>query len=388
MHGEPPAPLLHFLAALALIALAPGSSLRADGEKASAWKGKVDALVEPLMKKNKAVGLVVGILTPEGKREFFSYGQTKEGGPTPTADTLFEIGSVTKPVTGLLLALMAEKGDVRLDDPVRLHLPKELVVPRRGKREITLLELATHTSGLPRNPPNQQRLVLEDAAVRVNPYGKYDAKQLAQGLAEIELKDVARPTFAYSNLGMGLVGQALAHKAGKSYGELARSLVFEPLKMKDTTASPTKEQRQEMATGHTSKGKAVPGWTFQTLHGCGAVCSTPRDLLAFHEAYCGRTETKLRKAMRATQEKRFAAFGGVGTGMGWFVQEIDGRTAWWHNGGTTGFKTCNWFCEKPAVAVVILCNTGSDAADDGRDFYRMGESLFRQLVEAGKKAKK
>ncbi len=373
------------LSALALVARLP---LRAADEKPSPWEGKVDALVRPLMAKKKTPGLVVGVMTPGGGREFFCYGELKAGGPRPSADTLFEIGSVSKPITGLMLALMAEKGEVKLDDPARRHIPKGLVVPRRGEREITLLELATHTSGLPRNPPNQQRLVLKDAAVAVNPYGTYDAKSLADGLAEIRLKDEARPGFAYSNLGAGLLGEALAHRAGMSYPELARALVFGPLNMKDTSAAPSRGQRGRMATGHGGNGKALPGWTFLTLHGCGAVCSTPNDLLAFHEAYCGRAATRLRKAMRATLERRSAAFGRTGTGLGWFVQEVAGRTAWWHNGGTSGFKTCNWFCEKPPVALVILCNSGSDAVDDGRDFYRMGEALFRQLVEAGKAAEK
>ncbi len=143
-----------------------------------------------------------------------------------------------------------------------------------------------------------------------------------------------------------------------------------------------------MATGHTSKGKAVPPWTFASLHGCGAVCATPNDLLAFHEAYCGRTETPLRKAMKVTQEKRYPAFAGNSTGLGWFVKEVGGQTVWWHNGGTTGFKTCNAFCEKLGIAVVVLCNTGSDADDDGRDFYRMGDTLIRLLVEEGKKSEK
>ena len=362
--------------------------LRADDKQPISWKGQVDALVKPLIEKKKAVGMVVGIITPEGNREFFCYGATKAGGPEPTPDTMFEIGSVSKPITALLLALMVEKGEVKLDDPVQLHLPKEIVVPRRGKQEITLLELVTHTSGFPRNPPNQHRLVTTDEAIRFNPYGKYDAKQLAEGLAEIELKAEAKPAFAYSNLGMGLLGDALAHKAGVSYAELVRTRIFEPLKLKDTTASPSKAQREGMATGHTSKGTALPPWTFQTLHGCGAICSTPKDMLTHHEAFCGRTETKSRKAMQATQDKHFPAFGGTSIGLSWFVQDMSGRQVCWHNGGTTGFKMCNYFCEKPGVAVVILCNTGSDANDDGRDFYRTGENLIRQLIESGKKAEK
>lgn len=369
---------------LAAVAVPPGAALRAGDGPAAPWKGRVDDLVRPFIEKKKAVGIVVGIVTPDGKRAFFCYGTTKAGGPAPAPDTLFEIGSVSKPITAVLLAQMVERGDVKLDDPVQRHLPKNLVVLRRGTRDITLLELVTHTSGLPHNPPNQQRLVTADPAAAMNPYGKYDAKELAAGLAEIELKDVAKPGFAYSNLGVGMLGEALAHRAGVSYGELARARIFEPLKMADTTVAPAKAQLDRMATGHSSKAKPLPRWTFETLHGCGAVCSTPADLLTFHEALCGRTETKLRPAFRATQEKRFPAFGPASVGLSWFVQDMAGRPVWWHNGGTTGFKTCNAFCEQPAVAAVVLCNTGSDADDAGRDFYKMGETLIRQLVEAGK----
>ncbi|MEZ5949108.1 MAG: serine hydrolase domain-containing protein [Planctomycetaceae bacterium] len=340
--------------------------------------------MKPLIEKKKAVGIVVGIVSPDGKRQFFCYGAMKEGGPEPTPDTLFEIGSVSKPITALLLALMVEDGTARLDDPVQKYLPKEIVVPRRGKQEITLLELVTHTSGLPRNPPNQQRLVNKDEAIRLNPYGKYDSKQLAESLAEINLKEEARPAFAYSNLGMGLLGDALAHKAGTSYPELVRTRIFDPLKMKDTTALPSKAQRQRMATGHTSKGTPLPPWTFETLHGCGAICSTPNNMLTLHEAFCGRTETKLKKAMKLTQEKRFPAFPGNNVSLSWFIKDVGGKQVFWHNGGTTGFKMCNAFCVDPAVAVVVLCNTGSDADDDGRDFYRVGDTLIRKLIEAGK----
>jgi len=140
-----------------------------------------------------------------------------------------------------------------------------------------------------------------------------------------------------------------------------------------------------MATGHDSKGKPLPRWAFASLHGCGAVCSTADDMLTLLEAYCGRTETKLRKAMQATQERRRPAFAGGHVGLGWFLRDVGGRKVWFHDGGTTGFKACTSFCENPAVAVVVLCNTGSDAGDDGRDFYRMGEALIRKLVESRRK---
>lgn len=269
--------------------------------------------------------------------------------------------------------------------PYKFYLPQELVVSPRGKQEITLLELVTHTSGLPRNPPNLQRTVNKDAAIAINPFGKYDAQQLAEGLAEIKLTAGPQPSFAYSNFGMGLLGEALAHKAGMPFEELVHTRIFKPLGMKHTSASATPAERETMATGHTSQGQQLPPWTFLTLHGCGAICSTPNDMLTLHAAWCGLTETKLRAAMQATQVKRLPAFGNTSIGLGWFIHEIADRTVYWHNGGTTGFKMCNSFCADPAVAVVVMCNTGSDANDDGRDFYRMGDSLMRELIQAAEK---
>jgi len=91
--------------------------------------------------------------------------------------------------------------------------------------------------------------------------------------------------------------------------------------------------------------------------------------------------------MKLTQEKRFPVFPGNNVGLSWFIKEIDGKQTCWHNGGTTGFKMCNSFCNNPAVAIVVLCNTGSDASDDGRDFYRVGDTLIRKLIETGMKSK-
>ena len=118
------------------------------------WQATVDKAIQPLVDTKKIMGAVVGVLPRDGQREYFFYGQTKADGPTPTSETLFEIGSVSKTFTALLLALAVERGEVKLDDPVRALLPADWPVPRRGEREITLLELATHTSGLPNNPPN------------------------------------------------------------------------------------------------------------------------------------------------------------------------------------------------------------------------------------------
>ena len=357
------------------------------GGTPDSWQGKVDGLVKPLIEQETIFGSVVGLVTADGKREFYCFGKTKAEGPEPTPETLFEIGSVSKTFTTLLLALMVESGEVKLDDPVRLLLPTEWTMPKRGAREVTLLELATHSSGLPENPPNLVRALIKDNSVQLDPFANFDRKQLTDCLAEIKLKDVDKPPVAYSNLGMGLLGEALMLKTGKSYDLLIRSQVSEPLNMKDTVVIPSKDQDMRTATGHGDKGKELPCWTFASLAGAGAIRSTATDMLTYLEAQSGRTATPLASAMVATQEKRKSAFVIMSVGLGWFIRDYGEHQVWWHNGGTNGFTTFVAFCRKPAVAVVVLCNTGPDGLKDGQVIDKLGENLIRQLVETESKPK-
>ena len=199
---------------------------------------------------------------------------------------------------------MVERGELKLDEPVRLLLPKEWTLPKRGEREITLLDLATHTSGLPENPPNLLRAFLNDKSIDLDPFARFDHKQLAECLAEVKLKDVEKPPVAYSNLGMGLLGEALVIKTGKSYDELIRTQITEPLKMKDTVVIPSEAQDKRTATGHGKKAKELPCWTFASMAGAGAIRSTATDMLTYLEAQSGRTATPLAAAMAATQDRR------------------------------------------------------------------------------------
>ena len=350
------------------------------------WQATVDQAIKPLVDTQKIMGAVVGVLPRDGQREYFYYGKTKVDGPAPTSDTLFEIGSVTKTFTALLLALAVEHGDVQLDDPVRGLLPHDWSMPRRGQREITLVELATHTSGLPENPPNLVRALFRDPKVQLDPFSRFDRGQLAECLAEVKLKDLDRPPVSYSNLGMGLLGEALADKAGKSYDELIRAQIAEPLKMDNTFVTPSDAQNEKTATGHVVEHGPVPCWTFATLAGCGAIRSSAVDMLTYLEAQSGRIDTPLSKAMQVTQEPRFPAFVVMRIGLAWLVQDAAGKRFWWHNGGTNGFSTYAAFCREPGVAVIVLCNSGPDGVGNRIDM--VGQKLMQALIKDGKAAAK
>jgi CubicO group peptidase (beta-lactamase class C family) len=152
------------------------------------------------------VGIVVGVVEPEGRR-VISYGQISKGNPRPPdGETAFEIGSVTKVFTALLLADMVWRGEVALGDPVAKYLPAGVKIPRRNGRSITLLDLATHTSGLPFMPDEETT----------------SAAQLYQLLARHELRRDIGAEREYSNLGYWLLGEALASRAGRDFESLVR----------------------------------------------------------------------------------------------------------------------------------------------------------------------
>ncbi len=160
------------------------------------------------------VGIIVGIVDPNGTR-YYSYGKTAVSGSQRLDETsVFEIGSITKVFTTIILADMAEGGKVDLDDPIEKYLPKSVRVPTRKGQSITLAHLATHTSSLPRMPDN---FLPSDAN---NPYADYSVEQMYEFLSGYTLQRDIGAQYEYSNYGGGLLGHILALRSGMSYEEL------------------------------------------------------------------------------------------------------------------------------------------------------------------------
>ena len=167
-----------------------------------------EILANRIDRQKQSVGIVIGVIDANGRR-IVSHGSLEKDDKRPLdGDTVFEIGSITKVFTALLLTEMAQKGEVRLDDPIAKYLPATVKVPERGGRQISLVDLATHTSGLPRMPANFRP---KDPA---NPYADYTDEQLYSFLSSYDLIRDVGLKFEYSNLGFGLLGQGLAQRAG------------------------------------------------------------------------------------------------------------------------------------------------------------------------------
>src|SRR5687768_14330253 len=179
-------------------------------------EANLHASVKARVDAGRSVGMVVGTIDADGKTVIASYGNAGPDALPLDADSVFEIGSITKVFTAILLADMADRGEVKLDDPVARHLRAGVKVPERNGKAITLIHLSEQTSGLPRMPDNMK------PANPLNPYADYTAEQLFEFLGRYQLTRDIGAEFEYSNLGVGLLGQALAMRAGKSYEALVK----------------------------------------------------------------------------------------------------------------------------------------------------------------------
>ena len=315
----------------------------------------VVANVEARVEAGENEGVFVGVVGPEGTRTA-SFGRlAADRAEAPDAATLFEIGSVTKVLTALLLVEMVEHGEVILDDPIASYLPDTLDVAF-GDR-VTLEHLATHTSGLPRLPTN---LVFEDPT---DPYAAYSAEDLYAFLEGHRLEREPGARYEYSNLGMGLLGHLLARRAGTTYEALLRERVLDPLGLDDTAVTLSTEQQARLAPGH-SDGRRTANWTFDALGGAGALRSTGADMLRFVGAALGLVETPLADDLAALQEVRGP--GGedsVAVALGWHVRTTPNATVTAHGGGTGGYRSFVGFDPAARRGVVVLTNSDADLQD-------------------------
>ena len=278
-------------------------------------------------------GIVVGLLDEGGPRVVTAGTAGRQGVELDQA-TVFEIGSATKVFTAAILQEMVLRGEVHFDDPVSRFLPRHVSVPREPEREITLLDLATHRSGLPRMPLN---FFPEDMR---NPYANYSVEQLYAFLTEYELPRGIGAQWEYSNLGMGLLGHALALKAGMTYEQLVRTAVLDPLEMMDTGVHLAPPVGAPFAQGHDALGEATQLWDLPTLPGAGALRSTAHDMLLFLAANLEEGDANT-AYLRGTHGVRIPGIApGLSMALGWLVNtRSSDRPITWHNGGTGGFHS-------------------------------------------------
>ncbi|MFH1763923.1 MAG: serine hydrolase domain-containing protein [Gemmatimonadota bacterium] len=303
-------------------------------------------------------GIIVGLLDRGGPR-VVAAGTSGREGVELDGNTVFEIGSITKVFTSAVLEDMVGRGEVRFEDPVSDLLPGHVTVPAAGGREITLLDLATHRSGLPRMPSN---FFPGDPG---NPYADYTVEQLYAFLSGFELQRGIGEVWDYSNLGAGLLGHALSLKAGRTYEWLVRDRVLGPLGMENTGIDLAPPVGAPSAQGHGGTGQPVQNWDIPTFAGAGALRSTTYDMLLFAAANLVNGGTPISTVLHRTQEVRVPnVVNNLSMALGWLVNHrFPDRPIVWHNGGTGGFHSFIGLDNAGGRAVVVLTN-GTQSIDD------------------------
>lgn len=272
----------------------------------------------------------------------------RHAGSPAAPDSLYALGFLTQVFTGSLLALLVDRGEARLDMPLKEILPLPLLPDELAGR-ITLEQLATHTSGMPYDPHNLRTPQRNPA----DPYGHFSAELFGAFLRSYHPQQPPPRKYAESVIGMGVLGHVLSRRVRLNYGHAVRDFLCTPLQMSDTPFRPSEEQEPRLLPGHSARGEPVPRWTFPALPGAGAFHSTVPDLLRFLDANLGHRDAGLGRALRLAHTPRAEARG-MRVGLGWKVSDVGGKPVVWRSSVTGGYAGFIGFSPEADTGVVLL----------------------------------
>ena len=318
--------------------------------------------------------LAVGAFVGNETATWFAGSRSAETVTPPHSDTFYQVGSVTKVFTAMLLAELAMRGVVSLGTPLNSLMPVANPAPRA--REITLKHAATHTTGLPRLPPGLRRSAIGHLS---NPYRDYEVADLHRAFEAVTLRRQAGTKYKYSNFGAALLGDALSRASSAPYADLVRNRIALPLGLTDTDVFVAPEEEYRRAVGHSKPGRVVDDWTMSGMAPAGALWSTLDDMLRLVRAHVAPETTALPEVLRQVQEPAFQASRWLHMGLAWHISPLRGTdlSAIWHNGATGGFSSFVAFEPQTGAGVVALTNTA-------RQVMPLGHKVLQALVRIAK----
>ena len=334
-----------------------------------------------LIANNKAKGVAVALVDASGIR-VVTAGMARPG-EAVKPDDIFEIGSVTKTFTGLLLAIADEKGEAKLDDPVEKFLPDGIKLRDSAGAPILMVDLATQRSGLPRLATNMQPKNPKD------PYADFTERDMIDFLKNFTPTRARNAQYEYSNIGFGLLGYALTRAAkAASYEELLTTRILQPLNMSSTTSDP-KKFTARLAQPHDASGQPTPVWDLPIAHaGAGAMRSTAGDMGRYVEAISGLKSSALTKAIDVATKMREQGPGRINPiGLAWMTAPFNNRQFLNHDGGTFGSSSSLLVDPVSRESVFVVANSSVKLNDialhlmDNR--HSLAEREFPKTVAVG-----
>lgn len=324
-------------------------------------------LCERIGEQERSAGIIVGVIEPQGRR-IISYGHRDIRGDRPLdGDTVFEIASVTKVFTALLLGDMVEKNEVALSDAAAKYLPADLKLPERNGRAITLVDLATHTSGLPFLPANAPPMNDPAAA-------KYSETDLNHYVANYQLTRDIGAEWDYSNLGYWVLSEALATRGRERFQDMLRERILAPLKMANTDFNLSPKMKANLAPGHDNALQPAPNFSalgiYSLMPSGGGLYSSVNDLLSFLSAAMEYENSKLASAIKLTVNTRRPASGGSEQALGWTIYGTGDDPIVFRDGSSYGSASAIAWDPKRRAGVVVLMNRIGDVGDIARHLLR------------------
>jgi len=354
------------------------------GSDEAAVKRVVDGIMQPYLAQGQRMagsrrwsrspdlGAIVGV-SLHGHRYFFPYGKATDARAPFTRETIVEIGSCTKTFTTTLFALAINRNQIVPDAPAQRYMPNGYTL---RARQLTPLELADFTSGMPDDPTNLPR-GLEQRSIE-----HYTVRDFLTWASNYEPRTRLPAPYKYSNAGIGLLSYLVATATGKTWEEQLNSEILQPLGMADTTLRPTPEQQRRLAQGHNRAGQDAPRWPVYAWYGAGGLRSTAHDMISFGEAYLGHNEVngkpvsaELTAAMQLAQKPIFTMPNGNKQAMAW-INNMGGGNPNLHpivmkNGGTAGFGTGIAINPAKDAALFIGMNqAGAQPIEEGVEILR------------------
>lgn len=329
-------------------------------QQSAAISEEVKANVQQRVDAGVSAGIVVGVVDESGTH-FYSYGvKSRETKEKVDEYSIFEIGSVSKTFSGIILADMTLKGEMALEDPIQKYLPEGVKAPSRNGETVKLVQIANHTSSLPRMPSNF------NPADPANPYADYTEDLLYEFLNGVELTRDIGSKYEYSNYAMGLLGFTIAKTKNKeNFEDLLIEVITSPLGMDNTRVRLTPSMEEQLAMGH-SGYEEVSNWDLAPpVAGAGGIRSNAVDMLKYIKANMGMTKTDLYPAMQLSHKKTTAEDIETEVGLGWHLRSEGDLENVAHGGATGGYRSFAGFLKGGKIGVVVLSNSNADVQDIG-----------------------
>jgi len=284
---------------------------------------------------------------------------------------IFEIGSITKTFTATMLAKLVYDGKVSLNEPIKNILPVKLHQSAFNGKEVTLLHLANHTSGFPKEPDN----INTDWTIPGSPYRTFDTIKLNNYLSNrLRLQFTPGEKREYSNLGGGILGHLLSLLTQKSYEGLLHEYICKPLNLQRTFVTLDSAKRQFLVHGRNPEGKVVPNWELNVLAGGGEIKSTTEDMVKYIRAHMTDTTYFL-----LTQQPTFKYTEHNFAGLGW-VWYANGSVNYVSaTGGTGGYSCCVIFERTSKTGIILLTNVSAFFASKEEYITKLSRQLYDPL---------